>query len=148
MTHQGGLITWSDHEPLCNSVTQLLLLQFSVFQFYSLIIRCCFSFTVTVIYAFPDLLENAYEISEFLGGRNLDKFFLGLLLFTLPQIPSHHFSTLISFISFHFFSFSSRCDIARGVVGRHAFYSQMYNIGASQHFIPHPSPVSDMSWDF
>ena len=66
------LTTGSNREPLRNSVTQLLWLQFSAFQFYFLIFRCCFSLTVNVVHAFPDLLENAYETSEFLGRRSLD----------------------------------------------------------------------------
>ena len=60
--------------------------------------------------------------------------------FPLPQISFHHFSTLISSISFHFIS---PCDGASGVVGRHPCYSQTYNLGASSHLIPRPNLVLD-----
>ena len=62
--------------------------------------------------------------------------------FPLPQISFHHFSTLISFISFHFIS---PCDGASGVVGRHPCYSRTYNIVASSHLIPRPDLVLDTS---
>ena len=58
--------------------------------------------------------------------RGLDRFFSGFSHFPLPQISFHHFSTLISFISFHFIS---PCDGASGVVGRHPCYSRTYNLG-------------------
>ena len=45
----------------------------------------------------------------------------GFSHFPLPQISFHHFSTLISSISFHFIS---PCDRASGVVGRHPCYSR------------------------
>ena len=66
----------------------------------------------------------------------------GFSRFPLPQISFHHFSTLISSISFHFVS---PCDGATGVVGRHPCYSQTYNIGASSHLIPRPDLVLDTS---
>ena len=56
--------------------------------------------------------------------------------FPLPQISFHHFSTLISSISFHFIS---PCDGATGVVGRHPCFSRTYNIGASSHLILDPT---------
>ena len=62
-------------------------------------------------------------------------FFRGFSRFPLPQIPFHHFSTLISSISFHFIS---PCDGASGVVGRHPCYSLTYNMRASSHLIPRP----------
>ena len=55
----------------------------------------------------------------------------GFYRFTLSQISFHHFSTLISFISFHFIR---PCDYATGVVGRHICYSLIFDI------------VSDTSW--
>ena len=48
------------------------------------------------------------------------------------------FSTLISFISFHFIS---PCDSASGVVGRYPFKSLTFRLGASSHHIPRPDPV-------
>ena len=48
--------------------------------------------------------------------RGLGRFFSGLSRFPLPQISFHHFSILISYISFHLIS---PCDGASGVVGRH-----------------------------
>ena len=67
---------------------------------------------------------------------------LGFSRFPLPQISFHHFSTLISSISFHFIS---PCDGASGVVGQHPYYSRAYNIGASSHLIPRPDLVLDTS---
>ena len=80
----------------------------------------------------------------FRGGRNRVwvGFSQGFPLFPLPQISFHHFSTLISSISFHFIS---PCDGASGVVGRHPCYSPTYNIGASSHLIPRPDLVLDTS---
>ena len=80
----------------------------------------------------------------FRGGRNgvwvgFSRGFSGL---PLPQISFHHFSTLISSISFHFIS---PCDGASGVVGRHPCYSLTFNIGASSHLIPRPDLVLDTS---
>ena len=66
----------------------------------------------------------------------------GFSFFPLPQISFHHFSTLISSISFHSIS---PCDSASGVVGRHPCYSRTYNIGASSHLIPRPDLVLDTS---
>ena len=43
--------------------------------------------------------------------------------FLLPQISFHHFSTLNSFVSFHFIRL---CDGASGVVSRHPCYSRTY----------------------
>ena len=62
--------------------------------------------------------------------------------FPQQQISFHHFSTLISSISFHFIS---PCDGASGVVSRHRCYSRTYNIGASSHIIPRPDLVLDTS---
>ena len=80
----------------------------------------------------------------FRGGRDgvWVGFSWGFSRFPLPQISFHHFSTLISSISFHFIS---PCDGASGVVGRHPFYSRTYNIGASSHLIPRPDLVLDTS---
>ena len=66
--------------------------------------------------------------SGFRGGRNRVwvGFSRGFSHFPLPQISFHHFSTLISSISFHFIS---PCDGASGVVSRHPCYSRTYNIG-------------------
>ena len=69
----------------------------------------------------------------------LGRFFSGFLSFSLPQISFHHFSTLVSSISFHFIS---PCDGASGLVGRHPCYSRTYNIGASSYLIPRP----DLCW--
>ena len=80
----------------------------------------------------------------FRDGRNgvWVGFSRGFFRFPLPQISFHHFSTLISAISFHFIS---PCDGASGVVGRHPFYSRTYNIGTSSHLIPRPDLVLDTS---
>ena len=86
--------------------------------------------------------------------RDLDRFFSclpitgfsqGFSRFPLPQISFHHFSTLISSISFHFIS---PCDGASGVVSRHPCYSRTYNIGTSSHLIPRPDLVLDTSWGY
>ena len=61
--------------------------------------------------------------------RGLGRFSRGFSRFPVPQISFHHFSTLISSISFHFIP----CDGASGVVGRQPCYSRIYNIGASSH---------------
>ena len=68
----------------------------------------------------------------FRGGRNgvWLGFSGGFSRFPLPQISFHHFSTLISSISFHFIS---PCDGATGLVGRHPWYLRTYNLGASSH---------------
>ena len=73
----------------------------------------------------------------FRGGRNgvWVGFSRGFSRFPLSQLSFHHFSTLISSISFHFIS---PCVGASGVVGRHPCYSRTYNIGASSHLIPRP----------
>ena len=83
----------------------------------------------------------------FRGGRNgvWVGFLRGFSRFPLPQISFHHFSTLISSISFHFIS---PCDGAPGVVGRHPCHSLTYNIGASSHLIPRPDLVLDTSWGY
>ena len=62
------------------------------------------------------------------GGRNgvWVGFSRGFSRFPLPPISFHHFSTLISSISFHFIR---PCDGASGVVGRHPCYSRTYNVG-------------------
>ena len=80
----------------------------------------------------------------FRGGRNgvWVGFSQGFSRFPLPQVSIHHFSTLISSISFHFIR---PCDGASGVVGRHPCYSRIYNIGASSHLIPRPDLVLDTS---
>ena len=80
----------------------------------------------------------------FRGGRNgvWVGFSRGFSRFALPQISFHHFSILISSISFHFISPS---DGASGVVGRHPCYSRTYNIGVSSHLIPRPDLVLDTS---
>ena len=64
----------------------------------------------------------------FHGGRNgvWVGFSRGFSRFPLPQISFHHFSTLISSVSFHF---TSPCDHASSVVGRHPCYSRTYNMG-------------------
>ena len=61
----------------------------------------------------------------FRGGRNgvWGGFSRGFSRFLLPQISFHHFSTIISSISFHFIC---PCDGASGVVGRHPCYSRTY----------------------
>ena len=83
----------------------------------------------------------------FRGGRNgvWVGFSRDFSRFPLPQISFHHFSTLISSISFHFIS---PCDGASGVVGRHPCYSWTYNIGASSHLIPRPDLELDTSWGY
>ena len=80
----------------------------------------------------------------FRGGQNgvWVGFSWGFSLFPLPQISFHHFSILISSISFHFIS---PCDGASGVVGRHPCHSLTYNIGTSSHLIPRPDLVLDTS---
>ena len=64
--------------------------------------------------------------------------------FPLPRISFHHFFTLNSFSAFHSISFAT-CDGESVVVGRLPCYSQMFNKGASSHFIL-PDPVSDTWW--
>ena len=83
----------------------------------------------------------------FRGGRNgvWVGFSRGFSRFPPPQISFHHFSTLISSISFHFIS---PCDGASGVAGRHPCYSRTYNIGASSHLIPRPDLVLDTNWGY
>ena len=83
----------------------------------------------------------------FRGGRKevWVGFSRGFSRFPLPQISFHHFSTLISPISFHFIR---PCDGVTGVVGRHPCYSLTYNIGASSHLIPRPDLVLDTSWGY
>ena len=83
----------------------------------------------------------------FRGGRNgvWVGYSRGVSRFPLPQISFHHFSTLISSISFHFIN---PCDGASGLVGRHPCYSRTYNIGASSHLIPRPDLVLDTSWGY
>ena len=78
----------------------------------------------------------------FRGGRNgvWVGFSRGFSHFSLPQTSFHHFSTLISSISFRFIC---PCDGATGVVGRHPCYSRTYNIGASSHLILRPDLVLD-----
>ena len=67
-------------------------------------------------------------LTGFRGGRNgvWVGFSRGFSRFLLPPISFHHFSTLISSISFHFIR---PCDGASGVVGRHPCYSRTYNVG-------------------
>ena len=74
----------------------------------------------------------------FCGGRNRVwvGFSRGFSHFPLSQSSFHHFSTLISSISFHFIC---PCDGATGVVGRHPCYSRTYHIGASLHLILDPT---------
>ena len=81
----------------------------------------------------------------FRGGRNgvWVGFSRGFSRFPLPPISFHHFSTLISSISFHFIR---PCDGESGVVGRHPCYSRTYDVGASSHLIPRPDLVLDTSW--
>ena len=80
----------------------------------------------------------------FRGGRNeiWVGFSRGFSRFSLPQISFHHFSTLISSISFHFIR---PCDGASGMVGRHPCYSRTYNVGTSSHLIPRADLVLDTS---
>ena len=80
----------------------------------------------------------------FNGGRNeIGTFFSG---FRFPlQLSFHHFSTLISSVSFHSINL---CNDVTGVVDRHPCYSQTFIIGASSLLIPEPGPMWDMSWDF
>ena len=59
--------------------------------------------------------------------RSLRWFSRGFSHFTLPQISFYHFSTLISFISFHFISPTH--VMVSCVVGRHSCYSQTFNKG-------------------
>ena len=82
----------------------------------------------------------------FRGGRNRVwvGFSRGFSRFPLPQISFHHFSTLISSISFYFIR---PCDGASGVVGRHPCYSRTYNMGASSYLIPRPDLVLDIVED-
>ena len=69
-------------------------------------------------------------------------FYRGFSRLPLPQISFHHFSTLISIILLHFISPYGGVS---GVIGRHPCYSLSSNIGDSQHFIPPPGPVSNIS---
>ena len=75
----------------------------------------------------------------FRGGRNgvWVGFSWGFSRFPLPEISFHHFSTLISSISFHFIR---PCDGASGVIDRHPCYSQIFNKGGFivSHFSSRP----------
>ena len=80
-----------------------------------------------------------FVVDEMEPGR----FFSAFSRFTLPKVPFHHFSTLISFILIYLIS--SSCDGASGVVERHPCYSLTFNIGASKRLIPRPCLVSETS---
>ena len=76
--------------------------------------------------------------------RRLGRFFSRFLQFSPATnfIPPFLDTHLIHFVSFNF---TRPCDDAPGVVGRHPFYSQSFNVGASTHLIPRSDTVSDMS---
>ena len=78
----------------------------------------------------------------FRGGRN------GAWIGFLMLSPCHKFHSTISYLSSHLFHFIRPYDDASGVVGRHPFYSQIFNKGASSPVIPRPGPVSNMSWGY
>ena len=79
----------------------------------------------------------------FRGGRNgvWVGFSRGFSRFPLPPISFHHFSILISSISFHFIRL---CDGASGMVGRHPCYSRTYNVGL--HRISSLDPTLCWTW--
>ena len=89
-------------------------------------------------------LHHNYTTLWFRGGQNgvWVGFSRGFSRFPLPQISFHHFSILISSISFHFIR---PFDGVSGVVGRHPCYSGTYNMGAASHLIPRPDLVLDTS---
>ena len=87
----------------------------------------------------PEFASRSLHVWVWVG------FSRGFSRFPLPQISFHHFSTLISSLSFHF---SCPCDGAWGVVGRHPCFSRTYNIGSSSHLIPRPHLVLDTSWGY
>ena len=64
----------------------------------------------------------------FRGGRNeiWISFFRSFSRFPPPHISFLHFSTVISFISFHYFR---PYDGTSGMIGRHPWYSQTSNKG-------------------
>ena len=59
------------------------------------------------------------------------------------KLSFQQFSTLISFVSFHFIR---PCDVATDMVGRNPCYSLTFNIGTLTYLIPQPGPVSDRNW--
>ena len=94
----------------------------------------------------PHTCYSSVTTCGFCGGRNgvWEGFSRGFSHFPLPQISFHHFSTLISSISFHF-HFIRPCNGASGVVGRPPCYSKGV---ASSHLIPLPGPASVTSWGY
>ena len=81
----------------------------------------------------------------FRGGRNgvWVGFSRGFSCFPLPPISFHHFSTLISSVSFHP---PLWWCVRRGRPD--PCYSRTYNLGASSHLIPRPDLVLDTSWGY
>ena len=91
----------------------------------------------------PEFASRSLHVGFVVDETGSGQVFHGVSpVFPLPQISFHHFSTLISSISFHFIR---PCDGASGVVSRHLCYSQTYNIGASSHLIPRPDLVLNTS---
>ena len=76
----------------------------------------------------------------------LDKISWGFSRFSMLQISFHHFSTLMSFVSFHLITF---CDGATGVVGRYLWYlltDLQYGNFIASHLIPRSGPMLHTSW--
>ena len=84
-------------------------------------------------------LDHSMWVS-WLTNQSLGRFPRAFFRFPLSQISFYHFSTLISFISFHFIS-------SAPLVGRQPCYSQTFNKGASSRLIHPPCSVSDTNWE-
>ena len=77
-------------------------------------------------------------------GFVVDQTESGYVFLTIsPVFLCHKFHS--TFIHTHLIHYIRSCDGASGVVGRHPYYSQTFNLGASSHLIPRPGPVSDTS---
>ena len=88
----------------------------------------------------PGDLGSSVSPCGFRGGRNevWVGFSRGFSRFPLPQISFHHFSTLISSISFHFIR---PCDGTTGVIGRYPCNSDFQCITSQFHYISTLDPV-------
>ena len=73
-------------------------------------------------------------------------FFSGFLRYSfttnfIPPFSLAHFSYFVSF------NFIHPCNGATGMLGRHPWYSQIFNVGTSLHLFPRPGPESDTTWE-
>ena len=118
-------LKWNQHTmSLCNKLRESIIDLSSCVHIFLIILY------VEYIYLCHrwglEFASRSLHVGFVVDERGLGRFFTGFLPFPLPQISFHHFSTLISSISFHF---TRPCDGASGVVGRHPCYSRTYNIG-------------------